>query len=223
MGSPPTAPTPVLDSISIAPSTRVDFPLPWPAPWKASTRWMESRAWPASSQRRCARAPPAPPAAPPASATPVRSAPAPTGSSVAACAYILTHSPAHRTLPSGVPCSVGSTSSCAYVANTAYQWFCPNSLGSTHIAADSVEVDPVSSLPCYTTGTLCASAASNPCIAPVTLRLAGNGTYVNRTAGTCTDGSDTLCAFTSGNFNWCACHRAHRDLTAAYSPHPAIS
>ena len=147
-------------------------------------------------------------------------APAPTGSSVAACACILTPSP--HTWPPGVSCSVGSTSSCAYVANTAYQWFCPNSLGSIHIAADSVQVDPVSSLPCYTTGTLCASAASNPCIAPVTFRLAGNGTYVNGTAATCTDGSDTLCAFTSGNFNWCACHCALRDLTAAYSRHPAI-
>ena len=114
---------------------------------------------------------------------------------------------------SGVSCAIGSTSSCAFVANTAYSWFCPNSLGADHIAADSQQVDPVSSLPCYTTGAMCASAASNPCIAPIIARLASNATGANATAPVpCVDGSDTLCAFTSGAFNWYCPPRGHASI-----------
>ena len=111
---------------------------------------------------------------------------------------------------SGVSCSVGSISSCAFVADTSYSWFCSNMLGADHIAADAMQIDPVSQRPCYTTGAMCASAASNTCIAPIISRLAGNGTGGgNGTATPCVDGSDTLCAFTSGAFNWlCPPHGA---------------
>ena len=88
---------------------------------------------------------------------------------------------------SGVLCTDGYVSVCAFTTYGGYRFYCPNEIGPMALGGGTtltVQVDPISHAACYRSEQLCRAGAGNPCDAQKT---------------DCVAGPHTACAFASGD------------------------
>ena len=88
---------------------------------------------------------------------------------------------------SGVLCTDGYVSVCAFTTYGGYRFYCPNEIGPMALGGGTtltVQIDPISRAACYRSAQLCRAGAGNPCDAQNT---------------DCVAGPHTVCAFASGD------------------------
>ena len=103
---------------------------------------------------------------------------------------------------SGVLCTDGYVSVCAFTTYGGYRFYCPNEIGPMALGGGStltVQIDPISRVACYRSAELCRAGAGNPCDAENT---------------DCVAGPHTACAFASGDGGFIYFCPAALDATA---------